>query len=78
MKEHQHVDNIIPLLVQHHGMRVQDAVDTAKQMIVSCYQDFEALTHVLLTLGQEHNIAGEIHIFLQSCTDFAIGIASWA
>ncbi|KAJ6135866.1 terpenoid synthase [Penicillium capsulatum] len=72
-----HVDNIIPLLVYHHDVSAQVAVDDAVQMMKTSYLEFQSLEVQLHALGQEHNISDEVDAFLNGCINLCMGAIQW-
>lgn len=73
----KHVDNLIPLLVHHQGITLQEAVNKASRIAHQAYLDFEALEPQLMKLGEDRNAVYEMRRFIASCRFVCTGIFNW-
>jgi hypothetical protein len=64
---------MVPLLVYHKGITVQAAIHEVAHTVKGSYQTFQTLEHQITQLGQNHNIADAVQVFLQSCKDCCVG-----
>lgn len=75
--EYKRVDNLIPLLVHHKGLSVQQAVDETALIINRTYLRFLELELRILQIGATHDIGHQVQCFLESCRSCCIGIFHW-
>lgn len=69
---------MVPLLVHHNGLTVQEAVDKVATIIHDTYQAFQALEPRIIELGQTYDIEPQVQAYLESCRDMCIGFFHWS
>lgn len=68
---------MVPLLVHHKGLSVQEAVDETAMIVSRAYLKFLELEPQMLQLGVHHDMLHEVQCFLASCKSCCIGIFHW-
>ncbi|OTB13475.1 hypothetical protein K445DRAFT_24646 [Daldinia sp. EC12] len=73
----KHLDNLIPLLVHHRGITLQEAIREASKITHQAYLDFEELEPQLMQLGENRGVVYEMQRFVASCRHVCTGIFNW-
>jgi hypothetical protein len=74
------MDNIVPLLVYHHDLSAQEAVDMALEMLAKSWEDFCAAESRLRDAveGASADVKISVDLWVDACLDVLLGHVAWS
>lgn len=74
------VDNIIPILVYHHNISAQDAVNVTLEMLKESYKSFNAAVERLERAvdAESKEVKRDVEILVDACVDTLVGNVTWS
>jgi type II secretory pathway predicted ATPase ExeA len=74
------VDNIIPILVYHHNISAQDAVNMTIKMLEESYKSFNAAVERLERAvdAESKEVKRDVEILVDACVDLLVGNVAWS
>lgn len=71
------LDNVVAVLVYHHGLTPQDAIDFTSQLIADDHAAFEAAKTRVPIPEDNPKLAQDIRTWIKGCEDIVIGMTYW-
>ncbi|KAF2827090.1 terpenoid synthase [Ophiobolus disseminans] len=74
------VDNIIPILVFHHDISAQEAVDMTIEILDKSYREFLSAVECLkdAVSGEDEDVKRDFQIWVDACVDMLVGNVAWS
>jgi hypothetical protein len=74
------VDNIIPILVYHHNVSAQEAVDMTVQILEGSYKAFTAAVERLRCTvdAESEDVKRDVEVWVDACVDMLVGNVAWS
>lgn len=71
------LDNVVAILVHHHGLVPQAAIDFTCQLVADDHSAFEAAKTRVPIPEDNPKLAKDIRTWIKGCEDIVIGMTYW-
>jgi hypothetical protein len=74
------VDSIVPILVHHHNVSAQEAVDMTMEMLKTSYQKLLAAVERLniAVANENDDVKRDLKVWVDACVDLVFGNVAWS